>query len=386
MQKFIAYILLILAFYVLQDFLAVLFLTFIFAYLFLTFWKFLKQKIDYFLSKVLRNKKEILFFQNFFWLNIIIIFLYLIFLWAVLFALSDLLPQLTRELKELPNYVPALKEPAITLTQKLEEIKNLNSQIGWSIYWLFSKQDMDILLQVYEKLKAFWAVFLKVILSLLLSYIFIIDRDKLGEYLEWIKDSNFWFLYREYQIIIHKIVRTFWLVFKAQSIIATVNALLTTLWLLIIWAIHYTTFPFIYTLAIIVFICSFIPVLGTFISSIPILIIWYTTFQSWTVVFEIILLIAFIHAVEAYYLNPKIVSSFIKLPLSLTFLVLILSEHFMWFAWLVIGISSFYLVLELLRDADKIITKSKVAYDNMWDLEQDTKEHIKKEVRVSRKV
>jgi len=47
-------------------------------------------------------------------------------------------------------------------------------------------------------------------------------------------------------------------------------------------------------------------------------------------------LISFIHAVEAYYLNPKIVSSYIKLPLSLTFLVLILSEHFMGFAGLVI--------------------------------------------------
>jgi predicted PurR-regulated permease PerM len=92
---------------------------------------------------------------------------------------------------------------------------------------------------------------------------------------------------------------------------------------------NYSNFPFIYTLAIIVFICSFIPVMGTFISSIPILIIGYTTFQHIGIIFEIIFLIAFIHAVEAYYLNPKIVSSFIQLPISLTFLVLILSEHLM---------------------------------------------------------
>lgn len=386
LQKLVAYLLLIWTFYLLRDFLLVLFLTFIFAYLFLTFWNFLKLKLDDFLVKIIRNTKTINFFQNFFSLNIIIIFLYLVFIWTIFFALSDLLPQLTRELKDLPNYVPALKEPVTVITSKLEEIKNINSEIGWSINEIFSKQDIDIIMQVFEKLKAFWAIFIKVILSLILSYIFIIDRDKLWEYLKWVEKSNFWFLYHEYKIIIEKIVRTFGLVFKAQSMIALTNAVLTVVWLFIIWLIHNSSFPFIYTLAIVVFICGFIPVLGTFISSFPILIIWYTTFWVLTVVFEIIFLVAFIHAVEAYYLNPKIVSSYIKLPLSLTFLVLILSEHFMWFAGLVIWISSFYLVLELLRDADRIITKSKIVLDEMNNLENQTKNEIKKWVRVSRKV
>jgi hypothetical protein len=45
------------------------------------------------------------------------------------FALKDLLPQLTKELKELPTYIPALSEPIDLVASKLEEIKNLNSQI-----------------------------------------------------------------------------------------------------------------------------------------------------------------------------------------------------------------------------------------------------------------
>lgn len=385
-QKLIAYLLLIGIFYSLQHFLLVLFLTFIFSYLFLTFWSFLKEKFDIFIDKILRNINTREFFKRFFSLNIIIIFLYLIFIGAIFFALSDLLPQLTRELRELPKYIPALREPIMIVTSKLEEIKNINSQIWWSISEIFSKQDIDIILQVFEKIKAFWAIFLKVIIALILSYIFIIDRDKLAEYLKWIQKSNFWFLYHEYKVIIEKIVRTFGLVFKAQSMIALTNAILTTIWIFIIGLIHGSAFPFIYTLAIVVFICWFIPVLGTFISSFPILLIWYSTYWWLPIIFEIIFLISFVHAVEAYYLNPKIVSSYIKLPLSLTFLVLILSEHFMWFAGLVIWISSFYLVLELLRDADKIITKSRVALWDMNDVENETKKSLKKDIRVSRKI
>jgi predicted PurR-regulated permease PerM len=48
-----------------------------------------------------------------------------------------------------------------------------------------------------------------------------------------------------------------------------------------------------------------------------------------TAVIEIVFLITLIHAIEAYYLNPKIVSSFVRIPVSLTFLILIVSEHFM---------------------------------------------------------
>lgn len=386
LQKLIAYLLLIGLFYILQDFLLVIFLTFIFAYLFLTFWSFLKEKFDQFIKKILRNEEWVVFLQNFFSLNIIIIFLYLIFIGTIFFALSDLVPELIRELRELPRYIPALQEPITMVTSKLEEIKNINSQIGGSMSDIFTKQDIDLILQVLDKIKAFWAIFLKVIIALILSYIFIIDREKLSEYLQGMKQSNFWFLYHEYKIIIEKIVRTFGLVFKAQSMIALTNMVLTTLGLLIIWWIHGTAFPLVYTLAIIVFICGFIPVLGTFISSFPILLIGYNTYPGFTILFEIVFLISFIHAVEAYYLNPKIVSSYIKLPLSLTFLVLILSEHFMGFAWLIIWISSFYLILELLRDTDNVIAKSKLVWSDMNEVEKQTKESLKKDIRVSRKI
>lgn len=35
-----------------------------------------------------------------------------------------------------------------------------------------------------------------------------------------------------------------------------------------------------------------------------------------------------VHAIEAYILNPKIVSSYIDFPVFITFIILIVSEHF----------------------------------------------------------
>lgn len=382
-QKLVSYLVLIIFFYLIKDFWLVIFLTFVFSYLFLTFGTFLKSKLDLFINKAIRTNKNKDLLKKFFSTNILIIFLYLTFISVLFFALSDILPKLTKELRDLPKYVPMLGDYVNVAVEKLEEFKNINTQIWWSLSEVFTKQDMDLILQIFEKIKSVWAIFIKIFLSIILSYIFILDRDKLKIYLKWIEKSNFGFFYREYNIIIKKIVDTFWLVFKAQSMIALTNAILTTIWLLIIWLIQGHSFPFIYTLAIIVFICWFIPVIWTFISSLPILIIWYTTFWWIAIVIEIIFLIWIIHAIEAYYLNPKIVSSFIELPVSLTFLVLIFSEHYMWIAWLVIWISCFYLLIEIFKEIDVLLTKSKTTYCSYKEINENSDNEIK-DIRVSR--
>jgi predicted PurR-regulated permease PerM len=53
-------------------------------------------------------------------------------------------------------------------------------------------------------------------------------------FLRLIQDGNFSFLYREYRIIAMKIAKGFGLIFKAQSIIAFINAILTAIGLSII--------------------------------------------------------------------------------------------------------------------------------------------------------
>lgn len=384
-QKITAYALLILFFSVFHHFLFVFFLTFIFGYLFYTFSKFLKVKTDLLLLKYIKDQKLLLKLKEIISINLIAWIVYIAFLWFLIYTIITLPQKLTQELNTFANQVPLFQEYIMQINQKLIELRNIWSEI-WKSFWdIISQQDVDLLMQILDKAKAFWITFLKVIIALVLSFIFIIDRNKLSIYLKTVEKSNFGFLYTEYKTILEKIVKTFWAAFRAQSFIALANAILTTVWLLIIWFFNTgEVYPFIYTLAIIVFICWFIPIIGLFISSIPVFIIGFTMVGGLSVVIQIIILLIIINLIETYYLNPKIVSSVIHLPISLTFVVLVVSEHFLWFAWLVLWIWFFYLAIELLKDADRLITKSRSALSEINQIKNETKTSIKDSIRLSR--
>ncbi len=68
-----------------------------------------------------------------------------------------------------------------------------------------------------------------------------------------------------------------------------------------------------------------------------------------------LLMIAIVHAVEAYYLNPKIVSSYVHFPMFITFVILIISEHFFGLIGLLIGVPLFSIVISLIEDIDRYI-------------------------------
>lgn len=101
---------------------------------------------------------------------------------------------------------------------------------------------------------------LKIILAITLSFIFIVDRKKLGKYLYRVRESNFGFLYNEYNLILEKVVKSFGLILKAQSMIALGNAVITMIGFYFIGQL-FGGFPYIITLTLVVFVFSFIPVL-----------------------------------------------------------------------------------------------------------------------------
>ncbi len=364
--KFIAYWLLILLFILFRDFLGVFFLTFIFSYLFLNTAEFIKVKLDNKLLWYCISDKRVKVLKNFFWLNFIITFLYLIFIWIIIFILSNIIPQLTWELQSVEKVISganSIRDNVQEIVVGLDTQYNIN--LNTHLQEFYSNVDLwAIVNNLTNYLKWAWKWFIYVVFSLILSYVFILDRKRLHKYLFGIKKSTYWFLYKEYRIIFDKILKSFWLILKAQSLIAFANASLTIFWLLIIWffyhnAIWWYIFPYILTLWLIVFIAGFIPILWVFISSIPILLISYLTIGGWPILITIVLLILIVHSVEAYYLNPKIVSSFIEVPVSLTFIILLISEKLFWIAGLIIWVSLFYFIVWLFRDIDKAFTKKK---------------------------
>jgi len=221
-------------------------------------------------------------------------------------------------------------------------------------------------------------------LSLVLSFVCIIDRDTIGVYFKSIKQGNFAFLYREFEIIFEKINLGFGIIFKAQAVIAVINTALTTLGLVAIGYFYKdTTFPYISTLAILVFICGFIPIIGAFLSSFPIFVIG-SMFGGLPVILAIALTIICVHLIESYYLNPKIVAAYMHLPTALTFFILIIAEHFLGFIGLLVGTPLFYITMDILKDFDVYVDKVKRTYGELGTVKSETKELLSSNIRLSR--
>ena len=135
---------------------------------------------------------------------------------------------------------------------------------------------------------------------------------------------------------------TFGKVIEAQFIIAIVNTVLTVI------ALWIMDFPQLFGLGIMIFFLGLIPVAGVIISLVPLSLIAYTV-GGFVQVLYILIIIAIIHAIEAYILNPKLMSSKTDLPIFYTFIVLIFSEHFFGVWGLIIGIPIFVFLLDVLE-------------------------------------
>ena len=384
-KKIVAYVLLIVLLYVFRDFLGIFFLTFIFAYFFYSMATYMLSKM-----RLLWEKYESCAFLKKIPFWSLILCEYVVFLGIVVYVVSNIVPALKFEVTSLVEEFSFSQtadlelwalEPLITWTEKwayadswstkilhafndlkqatLDKLELIDPDDNLKLSYYVETFGSDINLwelwkPVLEKLWAVWTVLSKVILALVLSFIFIIDRQKLGRYLGQMEESHFKFLYIEYKFLLEKVVKSFGVTFKAQWMIAFVNAVLTVVGLLIIgfvcreWELQ--TFPYILTFGLVVFIFGFVPVLWVILSSIPIMLIAYVSYSTPMVTLMVLVLIIVVHMVEAYYLNPKIVSRFLELPVSLTFIILLLSQHFFWLAWLLIWVSLFYFAMSLLQD------------------------------------
>jgi predicted PurR-regulated permease PerM len=307
------------------------------------------------------------------------------FITMITLMFYSLIPQLIEETKWLIKITPQITSQLTMAASTLQSQVNFDLGIDEALSSLASKDNIETTLRgIFENIKNAGIFLLKITIALILSYVFIIDRQKIEHFMDSIKLWNFAFIHEQFSIIFGKVTKSFGLLFKAQSLIALANAILTVIGLLIISFIHQgVTFPFIATLAVIVFIFGFIPVFGFLISSLPIILIGFN-YWGLDVVAAIIIMIAIIHTVEAYYLNPKIVSSYMEFPVFVTFVVLLLSEHYMGFIGLLIGVPLLYIIVDLFRDIDLYVTKIQKISHTIDVQKVTTTEAIHKNIRLSR--
>lgn len=105
--------------------------------------------------------------------------------------------------------------------------------------------------------------------------------------------------------------------------------------------------PQIIALGLMVFILSLIPVAGVIISLIPLSLVAYSV-EGLRYVIYIFIVIMIIHAIEAYILNPKFMSSKTELPIFL-YLCCFTSRGTLLGTWgLIVGVPIFTFLLDIL--------------------------------------
>jgi predicted PurR-regulated permease PerM len=182
-----------------------------------------------------------------------------------------------------------------------------------------------------------------ILLSLLFSLLILLDLPKLTSEVEAIRVSRIGWLYQEVRGTVVEFGATLGRVMEAQVVIATVNTLLTFLGLAGLGV------PSKFLLSTIVFFCSFIPVLGVFLSTVPICLIALAN-GGMGLVLRSIAMVVVVHAVEAYVLNPRITGSHVRLNPVLVLAVLVVGEYLFGLWGLLLGVPVAVTLLRKTRD------------------------------------
>lgn len=170
-------------------------------------------------------------------------------------------------------------------------------------------------------------------LSLLVSFFITFDIPRLRRGVQKLKRSRVKNVYAEIAPGLISFGHLIGRAFQAQGVIALFNTLLTFL------AIRFLGVDNEVVLCAIVFISSFIPVLGVVLSSVPIAIM--AIIQpggSVVLALEIVLAIIIIHFIETSILNPKILGDMLHLHPVFVLAVLAVGEHFFGVWGLLLGV------------------------------------------------
>ena len=309
--------------YLIRDLLSLFLLTFLFIYLINSAQKFLYQSIKRIIPI---NRKVIIFLLYAVFLSLFIVLAYL--------------------------YVPVIVSESIAIFNRLSLLysnalsNNTDNFFVNSIVYIIRKIDVSkyfdsgsrLALSMLKNVGIFSLFFF---LASILSMFFMLEKERILLFVRGFKQSKISWLYDEICYFGIKFTNSFGKVIQTQIFISFINTILSTI------ALWFMSFPNLFGLAAMIFILGLVPVAGVFISLIPLAIIAFNIggFQK---VIYILVLIAVLHALEAYVLNPKLMSEKTKLPLFFTLLILIVSEHFGGIWGLIIGLPITMFILDVL--------------------------------------
>ncbi len=239
--------------------------------------------------------------------------------------LKEGIPKLTQEnaIVQDKNKMDLKNSPTVTLIEQflgLAEEEDSDKNMA---------QLIDTVKGVSGNIAAIGSAFL---LSLLFSFLIVLDFPKLSQSVTELQHTKVGFIYVEVAENIRDFAQVLGRALEAQLFIAIVNSALTALGLYLLGLGASVAF-----LSVIVFFCSFIPVAGVFISATPIALIALQTAGVKIMIFTLVLIVV-IHVIEGYVLNPKIYGSFMRINPVIVLIILTIGGKLFHLWGLILGV------------------------------------------------
>ena len=168
-------------------------------------------------------------------------------------------------------------------------------------------------------------------LGLLFSFMIMLDLPKLLTGVHSLRFTRLAEVYEETAGSVVLFARVVGENFRAQIIIAAINTILTAI------GLYLLGIKAVVLLSTIVFFCGLIPVLGVFISSVPIFLMAVNTGGMALGVWSMVMIVV-IHAIEAYFLNPRIVSAVMSLNPVMTLIILYIAHSLIGIWGMLLGV------------------------------------------------
>lgn len=247
-------------------------------------------------------------------------------------------------------YIPKLFNQTGIMIESVFNFYQKPNQSNEFLEWVSSNVSLDEIQKqlssgvkvLFNYISSIGAMGKTFILSFVLSFFFTMEEKWVKKFSELFFTSKIGWFSKDVAYLGDKFINTFGVVIEAQFIIAIVNTVLT------VAGLYFMNFPQLLSLALMIFLLSLIPVAGVIISCIPLTLIGYTIGGIKDVIY-VLIMIAVIHMIESYFLNPKLMSSKTDLPVFYIFVILMFSEHFFGVWGLIIGIPVFVFLLDLLE-------------------------------------
>jgi predicted PurR-regulated permease PerM len=317
LKRVVIFAIIIFILYLLRSVINIILLTFIFSFLINGLEKVISKRIPI-------NRK------------ITVLFLFTAAVSLLVYGAVRYLPVLVNEITQLlKQLIDFYSKPIITDNEIVNYILKLIEDFEITEYLEFG---VTFAVETVNNISTFS---IQLFLALILSLFFLLEKERIIEFTSRFKFSRMRSIYVELEFFGEKFAGTFGKVIEVQFMIATVNMIITTFFL---WLMG---FPHLFGLSIMVFFLGLIPVAGVIISLVPLCLIAFSIGGIMKVIY-VLIMIAVVHAVEAYVLNPKFMSSKTNLPVFYTFIVLIAGEHFFGVWGLILGIPIFIFILDVL--------------------------------------